>query len=120
MRVLRSMSSSTTLTRRHLRSWRSLFRKASARSLRRSCFSCGFAPMNTDCFFNIGATHSVCQDYVVASPYLILSDGCSSSPDTDIGARLLVKAAERVCGKYEIEEVHKESARLALGWAKLL
>lgn len=52
--------------------------------------------MNTDSAFVIGKTHSVCQDYVVATPRaVILSDGCSSSPDTDIGARLLVKCAEK-------------------------
>ncbi len=52
--------------------------------------------MNTDSAFVIGKTHSVCQDYVVATPCgVILSDGCSSSPDTDIGSRLLVKCAEK-------------------------
>ena len=63
--------------------------------------------MNADSVFNIGATHAVCQDYVIArsgettfgspnaGPYIILSDGCSSSPDTDMGARLLVKAMDQ-------------------------
>ena len=66
--------------------------------------------MNADSAFRMGSTHAVCQDYAVASawtaaahtdgaappprPYIILSDGCSSTPDTDVGARLLVKAAE--------------------------
>jgi hypothetical protein len=31
---------------------------------------------------------------------VILADGCSSSPDTDIGARLLVKAAERLLDRF--------------------
>src|ERR1043166_7427722 len=69
--------------------------------------------VNADSVFRIGSTHAVCQDYAVAGdctaaisradgacaprgPYAILSDGCSSSPDTDTGARLLVKAAERL------------------------
>ncbi len=56
--------------------------------------------MNSDCAFRIGAAHAVCQDYAVARSgvpaYAILADGCSSSPDTDIGARLLVKAAQTV------------------------
>src|SRR5437868_4207156 len=56
--------------------------------------------MNSDCAFQIGAAHTVCQDYAVAHSgvpaYAILADGCSSSPDTDIGARLLVKAAQTV------------------------
>jgi len=84
--------------------------------------------MNADCTFQIGATHSVCQDYVIArndsqSPYVILSDGCSSSPDTDIGARLLVKAAEQIVAvdhASEVEELHKASARVALDWAELI
>lgn len=56
--------------------------------------------MNTDCAFWIGSTHAVCQDYVTATPGeacgVVLSDGCSSSPDTDIGARLLVLSAARL------------------------
>ncbi|MFN2514557.1 MAG: protein phosphatase 2C domain-containing protein, partial [Pyrinomonadaceae bacterium] len=96
--------------------------------------------MNVDSAFIIGATHAVCQDYAVAgnglpthqardenspaAPYLILSDGCSSSPDTDIGARLLVKAAEQILLVYrplasELPEMHKESAQRALTWAGL-
>ena len=94
--------------------------------------------MNTDCAIDIGSTHSLCQDYVIArsgssssgssgsgssgsgGPYVILSDGCSSSPDTDIGSRLLVKAAEKMFadrGVDAIEQLHGEAARLALGWA---
>lgn len=74
----------------------------------------------------IGSTHSLCQDYVIArngsanDSFVILSDGCSSSPDTDIGARLLVKAAEKIFteqGIDNVEQLHKEAARLALDWA---
>jgi hypothetical protein len=88
-------------------------------------------PMNTDCAINIGSTHSLCQDYVIArngsteagGPYVILSDGCSSSPDTDIGARLLVKAAEKLFTEQvtdNVEELHEKAARLALDWAGLI
>ena len=84
--------------------------------------------MNTDSALSIGSRHSHCQDYVIArngsansgGPYVILSDGCSSSPDTDIGARLLVKAAEKIFaqqGAEDVEQLHKEAARLALSWA---
>ncbi len=60
--------------------------------------------MNSDCAFTIGKTHRVCQDYAVAGQrggegegaFVLLADGCSSSPDSDIGARLLVKAAQRL------------------------
>jgi hypothetical protein len=97
--------------------------------------------MNADSVFIIGATHAVCQDYAVAgngllthqvldanlpaAPYIILSDGCSSSPDTDIGTRLLVKAAEQTLlaplrpSANEVAGMHKESARRALIWAGL-
>jgi hypothetical protein len=52
-----------------------------------------------DSFYTIGKTHQVCQDYVIHGeepvPYVILGDGCSSSPDTDVGARLVVHAAKK-------------------------
>ncbi len=53
--------------------------------------------MNTDSAFWIGSTHRVCQDYAVTghtegAAHAILADGCSGSPDTDIGARLLASA----------------------------
>lgn len=55
--------------------------------------------MNADGAFRMGKTHTVCQDYVLAQngevPTVLLADGCSSSPDTDIGARLLVRMAAR-------------------------
>ena len=87
--------------------------------------------MNADSTVNIGSTHSLCQDYVIArngslknrGPYVILSDGCSSSPDTDIGARLLVKAMDQnppTRAVSDMEDFHKESARVALGWADLI
>ena len=78
--------------------------------------------MNADATINIGSTHAICQDYVVArNGYVILSDGCSSSPDTDIGARLLVKALDqRLTNASEIEELHQQAARTALDWANIL
>ena len=56
--------------------------------------------MNADCAFVIGKTHAICQDYAAAASgeaaSVTLADGCSSSADTDIGARLLAKSAERL------------------------
>jgi hypothetical protein len=50
--------------------------------------------MNTDIAFVTGSSHRVCQDYARrGEDFIVLSDGCSSSPDTDFGARILVKAA---------------------------
>jgi hypothetical protein len=50
--------------------------------------------MNTDTAFVIGNTHTVCQDYAThlsaeGENQIIICDGCSSSPMTDVGARLL-------------------------------
>ena len=81
--------------------------------------------MNADSAVNIGSTHSLCQDYVIArnpdrAPYVVLSDGCSSSNDTDIGARLLVRAMDQrlvANAATDMEGMHTESARIALGWA---
>lgn len=57
-----------------------------------------------DVSFSIGKTHDVCQDYGVADDpgqsglsepdaVAVVCDGCSSSPDTDMGARLLARSA---------------------------
>ena len=50
--------------------------------------------MHLDAAFVIGDGHTVCQDYASAftvedRAYIMVSDGCSSSPHTDIGARIL-------------------------------
>ena len=41
----------------------------------------------------------ICQDYVLSGtkpvPYIIVSDGCSSSERTDVGARIIVHLAEK-------------------------
>ena len=99
--------------------------------------------MNADSAFQIGSAHAVCQDYAAVGdcvaaaptdavagaprrPYAVLSDGCSSSPDTDVGARLLVKAAERLLRTSggppacDLPGLHAEAARLALAWAEML
>ena len=46
--------------------------------------------MNTDSAFYIGTTHEVCQDYALAGQKsVVVSDGCSGSPNSDIGSRVL-------------------------------
>lgn len=56
---------------------------------------------HADGYFAIGKAHTVCQDYVrhgllpSGRAYAIVSDGCSGSKDTDIGARILVLEAEK-------------------------
>lgn len=52
----------------------------------------------TDNCFSIGKTHQVCEDYALNSKEIsIICDGCSSSTNTDIGARLL---AHKFLGYY--------------------
>ncbi len=52
-----------------------------------------------DRFLKIGSSHPICQDYAVSDefpiPHVIVSDGCSSSEMTDIGARILVLSARK-------------------------
>lgn len=54
--------------------------------------------MITDYFFTKGYSHTVCQDYALAcsspdavypNPFIVISDGCSSSPHSEIGAMLM-------------------------------
>lgn len=57
--------------------------------------------MNADSIFYIGSDHDICEDYAVAGmrgdlAYAIVSDGCSASPDVDIGARIMASAAREV------------------------
>jgi len=46
--------------------------------------------IQTDSYFFIGKTHEVCQDYA-ANTYssAVVCDGCSGSPNTDFGSRIL-------------------------------
>lgn len=47
-----------------------------------------------DYSFYIGETHSVCQDYVLGGmKSIVLSDGCSGSPLTDYGSRIICSAS---------------------------
>lgn len=46
--------------------------------------------MEKDCCFIKGNSHNVCEDYAtVGDNCVIVSDGCSSSKNTDVGARVL-------------------------------
>jgi hypothetical protein len=53
-----------------------------------------------DTTFTIGRTHSVCEDYVIGGtdpiPHMILCDGCSTSRNTDVGARILAHSMKLV------------------------
>ena len=57
--------------------------------------------MNSDHYFGIGKDHVICQDYAVRGrggekfAFISLSDGCSKSPETDLGARFLCLSSLR-------------------------
>ena len=64
--------------------------------------------MGADCFYAMGKTHTVCQDYAAVrkmdrSIRMALSDGCSSSPHTDIGARVLARRS--LWGEHDLDFV---------------
>jgi len=60
--------------------------------------------MQTDSIFNIGKSHSVCEDYAFhGDNCIIVSDGCSSSKHTDIGSRLLCITAHRILKTFKNE-----------------
>lgn len=58
----------------------------------------------TDCHYCIGAAHLFCQDYAIHAtqpfPHIILADGCSAAPNSDIGARLLVLNAQHLLAQF--------------------
>lgn len=55
--------------------------------------------MEINAYYQIGKDHKVCEDYALCGtepfPYAILSDGCSSVNDSDIGSRILVSMAKK-------------------------
>lgn len=57
-----------------------------------------------DSYYTIGKMHWYCQDYVFQGtkpfPHVILADGCSAAPHSDVGARLLVLNARRELARF--------------------
>jgi hypothetical protein len=58
--------------------------------------------ISVDSYFTNGNVNKVCQDYTLYEggnfpvPYIIVCDGCSSSMNTDVGARILAHIAKKV------------------------
>jgi len=55
--------------------------------------------MHADHHYEIGSSHVACEDYAMSGTqegltYAILSDGCSASKDSDVGARILCHLAK--------------------------
>lgn len=74
--------------------------------------------MHADSFFFTGKQHSVCQDYARSSEglngqsFAILADGCSSSPDTDFGARILVQLFANEVFQREFQREEEKTFKL--------
>ena len=64
-----------------------------------------------DAHYTIGKLHLYCEDYVCHGwkpfPHLILADGCSASPDSDVGARLLALNARRLLPRFALTAAGK-------------
>jgi hypothetical protein len=62
----------------------------------------------TDTFIEIGSQHKICEDYIIGRPaYIILADGCSSSENSEMGARFLCYMAKqfiKIYGPTELTE----------------
>ena len=70
--------------------------------------------MKLDSAFQIGKTHDVCEDFALTGTfedekntarYVIVSDGCSSSQNTDLGSRLLSFSIAN-----ELKKIHENLA----------
>jgi len=64
--------------------------------------------MHSDAYFVTGKTHHLCEDYALAGStickgsvchHIMLADGCSTSPHTDVGARLVLHCLKRCVEK---------------------
>ena len=76
--------------------------------------------IHVDGFTTIGHSHKVCEDYVVLKEdHVVLSDGCSSSPNTDVGARLLAHAMDNLISCSGGEYIGNISGTMAIHDASL-
>jgi hypothetical protein len=78
--------------------------------------------MNSDFYYCIGKTHTICQDYAEAGEgYAIISDGCSMAADSHIGALLLSRAAKASLGANNtIPDIFEDIKQRVASYAKLL
>jgi len=54
----------------------------------------------TDHVIKIGSSHKICEDYAISGnqpfSYFAISDGCSSSENTDIGSRIILMSIKKI------------------------
>lgn len=64
-----------------------------------------------DSFLRTATIKEICQDYILSGtdpfPYVIISDGCSSSKKSDVGARLLCYIARKYILTFSPEKLLK-------------
>ena len=81
--------------------------------------------MNTDSYFTRGSGHDVCEDYAYSGttkdghPFAIISDGCSGSDNTDIGARLIVHAIKDIINQYPPVDPQVDYRTIMDSWLKV-
>jgi len=74
--------------------------------------------ISADSYYSNGSLNKGCQDYALYDggffpiPYIIICDGCSSSMNTDVGARLLAHASKKVLRSLIDEEPDEEISTL--------
>jgi hypothetical protein len=80
--------------------------------------------MKIDTFFTKGTSHRICEDYAThGDDFLVICDGCSAQLNTDIGARLLARAAIQNLkeeGEIACEQLHQRILSTALGYCQSL
>lgn len=62
--------------------------------------------MKTDNYYEIGSSHLTCDDYATSgifdkTAFAIVADGCSSSPDSEVGSRILTHIAKEAVRKFQ-------------------
>lgn len=74
--------------------------------------------MHADAHYVIGSTHGVCEDYALAvsvgeRAFAVVCDGCSSSANSDVGARLLAAAAAATLreGRFDLPQTLTKAHR---------
>ena len=66
--------------------------------------------MHADAHFLKGRSHRICEDYALAGsiddrPFVVVCDGCSSSPHTDFGARIMAHSFKDVLNTLRVVSI---------------
>lgn len=70
-----------------------------------------------DTFIEIGSQHKICEDYIISGDnYIILTDGCSSSENSEMGARFLCYMAKQFIKTYGFHPLDDKYASRLGDW----